>query len=370
MNQLQAFFENAASEVTGHLRNRIRLNSHKARLERQTKLVAKRIRVFEKKHETDLRVSTSRLDAAETTCRQCTDQEAKSWDAYQIQAAKTDSLMKCIFIAAASFSRKKPTIKALVTLTEKLASDWRQAFQQLRKAEEELAYLKSAHHQLASEVESDRFAIRNLSAQIQVTNSQLNSEEAALCTCIKTAAQNLSLTAIARRQAEYPELDQKFFDDLRRLRGILRQCTSLNRLTKIKAAEEEHRSLAVSLQVAASEAIEDHAIPLPSEILLKGKGKLRQVATGIARTSDAKEPWVDTRVAIAERKQFEPTITLKRLNVLDLANEISTAPLMLLNRCVVESVHHEAEASIRLLSSRADEITQRILKQLFHSIHL
>jgi len=369
MNQLHDFFEHATSEVYVHLRNRRVMLNHKVELEKQQKQLAKRLRQFEKENETQLRVARSRLRATEAEFNDRTIKESKCWTAYQLAFSKTDSFAKCLGVTFSHLINKKPGIAVFVTRTKKLAADWEKSFKSLREAGTELEILKGKYRELSSDMESDRFAIRNLASQIQQTTTQLNSEEEQVNQLIKAAAKQMSYTSIARKQTQNSVLDQAFFDDVRVLRRLMHRIDSLQHIAKTEPAAGDALTLQEALEYAAINSFKEYKHPLKFDIHLRGKGRVRQVTKMDSSADLGQNAPVDTRVVLSETKSFSTYITLKHWDLVRLGNEVTDRPLLQLNRAMVESTHHESNDLISQLKSEADLGTQRIAKVLFTRIN-
>ncbi len=369
MNQLHDFFEHATSEVYVHLRNRRAMLNHKVELENQQKQLAKRLRKFETENETQLRVARSRLRATEAEFNERIIEESKCWTAYQLAFSKTDSFAKCLGVTFSHLINKKPGIATFVARTEKLAVAWEKSFQSLSVARAELEILKGKYRKLSSNIESDRFAIRNLVSQIQQTTTQLNTEEDQVNRLIKAAAKQMSFSSIARKQSQNPVLDQSFFDDVRVLRRLMHRIDSLQRIAKTEPTAGDALTLQEALQYAAIHSFKEYKHPLEFDIHLRGKGRVSQVTKMVSSADIGKNAPVDTRVVLSETKSFSTYITLKHWNLVRLGNELTDRPLLQLNRAMVESTHHEANDLINQLTSEADLGTQRIAKVLFTRIN-
>jgi hypothetical protein len=369
MNQLHDFFENATSDVYNHLRNRRAMLNHKAELEKQQQALAKRIHKFEQAKQTQIRVARSRLRAAEAEFNQRTIEESQCWTAYQLLLRKTDSLPKCLGITFASLTKKQPGIATIVGRAKKLADDWYKSFQSLREAENELDELKIKYEALAGTIESDRFAIRNLSAQIQHTIEQLNSHEDEVNQLIKDAANHMSFASIARIQSNNTALDQSLFADVRALRRLLHRIDSLQHLSQAQPADDDARPLHQALEHAASQSFEEYKVPIQCDIPLRGKGRARQVPKTFMQANNRNNAPVDTRVVFSETKSFSLSLTLKQWDTERLGNELTDRPLLQLNRAIVASTKRETNTLVRQLTFEADLVTQRIAKLLFSRLN-
>ncbi len=344
--------------------------NHRAELETQQKFLAKRLQKLETENETQLRVARSRLRATEAEIGEKTIEESKCWTAYQLAISKIDSLAKCIGVTFNHVFNKQPGVGTYVTRAEKLASDWKKSYKSLREGGTELEILQGKYRELSSNIESDRFAIRNLASQIQKTTAQLNSEEAKVTRLIKAAAKHMSFSSLARLQSQKSVLDQSFFDDVRVLRRLLQRIDALQQITKTEPAPGDALTLQEALEYAARHSFREYKHAIQSDVFLRGKGRVRQVTKMLASGDLGQNAAIDTRVVLSETKSFSTLITLKHWDLVSLGNELTDRPLLQLNRSMVESTHHEANNLMSKLTAQADIGIQRIAKVLFASITL
>ena len=365
MNQLANFFEHATPELYAQLRKRRGLLHHKAALIKQQREIAKRLRTNEKRGESQLRIAASRLRASEIELKRRTKEESSCWTAYQTIAAQTDSLAKCFGIALAQVVNNKPGIADHVARIKRLASDWQQSFNDLRKAEADIETVRSTYVKLANSMESDRFAIRNLEAQINRTTDKLNNAEDEVNGLIQRTAKHMSFSAVSRQQVQNPTVDLAFFHDVRSLRRLLHRIECLQQLANNKPSEHNTVSLHDSVKQAANHAIQEIEHPLTFKISLRGKGRVQSVATPFTQESNKSSSPVNTRVVVSDTKRFSSSLPVKQCDPVSLGLDLTSTTLLVLNRATLDATRREVDNRILRLSSEAKLLTSRVADVLF-----
>lgn len=374
MTLLQMFFGENTSIIHVHLRNRRGLHSVKGKLEAQQRLIAKRIRNFEQKHEAELRLSRARLHSSQTTYDKAATEESHCWNSYHSGCSRIENFVKCIQITIASLFSNTSDVSASVHLADKLANEWQIAFQALLEAELELKQHKSHFEELAAGIESDRFAIEALSKRIMTVERQLQAEENAITQCIKKTAQHMSQSAFARKQMFGRAIAEPFYRDVRELRRLLNRINAIEQIASNQPKHEKSQKCHELLETVMEQSFDERKLPLTCRIPLKGRGIVARVDRNFADSTD-QDTDQDTgannrRVFIGEKQTFHCSILQRHLKS-DLVSDIlSFCTRTSLSESIADSTKTETGNIIQRLETEANAVSRRLSKSIFTGLSI
>lgn len=363
MINFEEYFGESTQQVLAELRNRVRSHRLIMELERQQKVIAKRIRRFEQTHETKFRVARSRLHSAITNHEKAAAEERDCWQSYQQQSAKVDSFPKCLGITFASVLSSRPGVRAIISRANEQAVAWQIASQALLEEERELSTLQSEFHLLANEIESDRFAIQTLSSQIQKAKQQVRRSENAITDCIRQTARHTSYQSLVRKTRLGLANTQAFFDEVRRLRRLLNRINTLKQIGGAATCSNDQYEGQL-LKTAIDESLEENKLSLECEVHLRGKGILKRTTSSFSQ-GVGQEPGSDhVRVYLSETKPFKLHILQKRWTSETLGNQFSHQTLSALNAAIGNSAKAETARIIKQLETETAVVTRRLAERI------
>ncbi|MDB4419393.1 hypothetical protein N9267_00375 [bacterium] len=370
MTLLQMFFGENTSIIHVHLRNRRGLRLVKGKLEAQQRLIAKRIRNFEQKHEAELRLSRSRLHSSQTTYDKAATEESHCWNSYHSGCSRIENFVKCIQITIASLFSNTSDVSASVHLADKLAFEWQMAFQALLEAELELKQHKSHFQALAAGIESDRFAIQALSKRIMSVERQLQAEENAITHCIKKTAQHMSQSALARKQMFGRAIAEPFYRDVRELRRLLNRINAFEQIARNQPKHEKSQKCHELLETVMEQSFVERKLPLTCRIPLKGRGIVARVDRNFADSTDQDTGANNRRVFIGDKHTFHCSILQRHWKSDLVSDTVSFCTTTSLSESIADSTKTETGNIIQRLETEANAVSRRLSKSIFTGLSI
>ena len=365
MNQLPYYFGDNTHKIQRHLRNRRRLQGIKGELERKRTGITQRILEYERKHESRLRVSRTRLQAAETVHRDAARLESECWKKYRSKCGFITGLLPCIGIVFLRFLKQQPSVEEHAAVANELQMEWATANHSLVNAKQELEGARTEFRNLSDRLESDRYAIQSFTQQLAQVTGQMRAEEVAVEQIITNTARNMSFRSLMRKQSVGLQVDKKFYIDVRRLGRLHKRLDALQPLTMLGQTPPPAKQQWEKLKASVDNSLDTRKLPLKCTIQLKVKGTLKDLNRVATPNSNGSGDVNNRRVFFGDSVKFKPVILQERWRSTAVAKYLTSSTLTTLSSSRGDAATREVENIAHRLDSEIQVLTRRLAKAIY-----